>query len=134
MSAPFLSMFEASASTTLWLDYARTLLVLVGICMLALVVVKVVLPRFTGFAAPAPDHINVLARYPLEPRKTLYLVKTGKTVVVLATSGDAVHFMTTLNSEDFEIGDASMQMDVAKGALFQRFMQPITNHKRDKSL
>jgi flagellar biogenesis protein FliO len=135
MSTSFLSMLEAtSPSTTLWLDYARTLLVLVGICLLALVVVKVVLPRFTGFAASAPSHINVFARYPLEPRKTLYLVKTGKTVVLLAASGDAVHFMTTLNSEDFEVGDTPVQMDAAKGAAFQRFMRPFADQKGDNSL
>ena len=135
MSILCLLMFEITvAPTILWLDYARMLLVLIGICLLALVMVKVLLPKFTSFAAPAPKHIHVLARYPLEPRKTLYLVKTGKTVVFLATSGEAVHFMTTLSSDDFDTGDTTVSVDDAKHSVFQRLMQPFPNQKQDKSL
>src|ERR1700761_8471073 len=103
MSVPYFAVIEAPAlPASMWVDYAKTLLVLIGICLLALVVVKVLLPRLTGFVKPTSNHIQVFARYPLEPRKTLYLVRTGKTVVLLATSAEAVHFMTTLNPRDFE--------------------------------
>lgn len=118
--------------TNMWLDYAKTLLVLAGICLLALFAVKILLPKLTGFAAPASSHINVFAKYPLEPRKTLYLVRTGKVVVLLATSGEAVHFMTTLNSEDFEDNTAPVQMDSANSSTFRRIAQTFADRNQGK--
>jgi flagellar biogenesis protein FliO len=118
--------------TNMWLDYAKTLLVLAGICLLALFAVKILLPKLTGFAAPASSHINVFAKYPLEPRKTLYLVRTGKAVVLLATSGEAVHFMTTLNSEDFEDNTAPVQMDSANSSTFRRIAQTFADRNQGK--
>jgi flagellar biogenesis protein FliO len=134
MSVFCLIMFEASASSTsLWLDYTKTLLVLVGICLFALVTVKVLLPRLTGVAKSVPNHIQILGRYPLEPRKTLYLVRTGKTIALLATSAEAVHFMTTLNSEDFENIVAQTSTDVTNGSAFQRIARCFADRKQDTS-
>jgi flagellar biogenesis protein FliO len=135
MSASYFAVFEAPASSpSLWLDYAKTLLVLIGICLLALVAVKILLPRLKGFARPASNRIQVFARYPLEPRKTLYLVRTGKTVVLLATSAEAVHFMTTLNSEDFEDIGAPAQADPTSSSTFQRITRTFADRKEGKSL
>lgn len=128
-----LIMIGAFASATnMWLDYAKTLLVLAGICLLALFAMKMLLPRLIGFATTTSSHINVFAKYPLEPRKTLYLVKTGKAVVLLATSGEAVHFMTTLNSEDFEDDTASTQMDLASPSTFRRIAQTFADRNQGK--
>jgi flagellar biogenesis protein FliO len=134
MSVSYFAVFEAPISpASMWVDYAKTLLVLIGICLLALVVMKVLLPRLTGFAKPASNHIQVFARCPLEPRKTLYLVRTGKTVVLLAASTEAVHFMTTLNSEDFEDTGAQAQTDTMSGSAFQRIAQSFAARKENKS-
>lgn len=134
MSVSYLAVFEAPASpASMWVDYAKTLLVLIGICLLALVAVKVLLPRLTSFAKPASNHIQVFARYPLEPRKTLYLVRAGKTVVLLAASAEAVHFMTTLNSENFEDTAAQAQADAISGSAFQRIAQSFAARKESKS-
>jgi flagellar biogenesis protein FliO len=135
MSVLYLAIFEAPASSTsMWLDYAKTLLVLVGICLLAIVAVKVLLPRLTGFATPSSNHIHVFARYLLEPRKTLYLVKTGKTVVLLAASAEAVHFMTTLDPEDFQDMAAPAPTDTTSGSAFRRIVQAFADRNPDKSL
>jgi flagellar biogenesis protein FliO len=135
MSALCLAIFEPPLSPArMWLDYAKTLLVLVGICLLALVAVKVLLPRLTGFVTPSSSHIHVLARYPLEPRQTLYLVRTGKTVVLLAASAEAVHFMTTLNPEDFQDIAAPAPTDVTSGPTFQRIVQAFAHRNKDNSL
>ncbi len=134
MSVFCLALFEAPASpTSMWLDYAKMLLVLVGICLLALVAVKFLLPRLSGFAAPAQNHIRVLARYPLEPRKTLYLVRTGKTVVLLASSAETIQLMTTLNAEDFEDIATPAQTDAMSGSAFQRIARTLADRKQDKS-
>ena len=134
MSVSYFAAFEGPASpASMWVDYAKTLLVLIGICLLALVVVKILLPRLTGFAKSATNHIQVFARYPLEPRKTLYLVRTGKTVVLLAASAEAVHFMTTLNSEDFEDIAVQAQADEMSNSAFQRIVQGFSARKENKS-
>lgn len=135
MSVPYFAVFEVPASSaSMWVDYAKTLLVLIGICLLALVVVKVLLPRLTRFAKSTSNHIQVFARYPLEPRKTLYLVRTGKTVVLLAATAEAVHFMTTLNAEDFEDTTAHAQTDTTSGSAFQRITRTFADRREVKSL
>lgn len=126
-------MFEAAASSSMWLDYAKTLLVLGGICLLALVAAKALVPRLAGVARSASSQIHVFARYPLEPRKMLYLVRTGKTIILLATSGDAVHFMTTLNPEDFEVIDTQAQTGDIRDSAFQRIARNFAERKQDKS-
>lgn len=134
MSVAYFAVFEVPVSpASMWVDYAKTLFVLIGICLLALVVVKVLLPRLSGFAKPTSNHIQVFARCPLEPRKTLYLVRTGKTVVLLAASAEAVHFMTTLNSEDFEDIAVQAQADTMSGSAFQRIAQGFAARKENKS-
>jgi flagellar biogenesis protein FliO len=134
MPAFCLAIFEPTVSpSSMWLDYAKTLLVLVGICLLALVALKMLLPRLTGFVTPSSSHIQVVARYPLEARKTLYLVRTGKTVVLLAASAEAVHFMTTLNPEDFQDIAAPAPIDATSGSAFRRIVQAFADRNQDKS-
>jgi flagellar biogenesis protein FliO len=125
------AIFETSAQpASIWIDYARTLLVLGGICVLAIVVVKVVLPRLTGSAASSSNHIQVFARYPLEPRKTLYLVRAGKAVVLLASSAESVHLMTTLKAEDFGEIAPPAQVD-ANGSGFRRIAQAFADRNKE---
>jgi flagellar biogenesis protein FliO len=116
--------------TNLWFDYARTLLVLGGICVLALVAVKVVFPRLAGSATSSSNLIQVFARYPLEPRKTLYLVRAGTTVVLLASSADSIHLMTTLKPEDFAEVDAAAQTD-GNGSTFRRIAQAFADRNKE---
>ena len=124
------AIFETPAlPTSMWFDYARTLLVLGGICVLALVAVKVVLPRLTGSTAASSNHIQVFARYPLEPRKTLYLVRAGKTVVFLASSAESVQLMTTLKAEDFAEVDTPAQADT-NGSAFRRIAQAFADRNK----
>lgn len=130
-----LMMFEVPAlSTNMWLDYTKMLLVLIGICLLAFVGVKVLLPKLTGFVSPASQHIQVFAKCPLEPRKTLYLVRAGKTVVLLASSADAVQFMSTLNPEDFDEIPVPAQANVESGSAFRRIAQTLIDQNQKKSL
>lgn len=98
-TSPLLLLY-ASPAGGLWVDYVKSLLVLAGICMLAMGAAKVVLPRLrTKLSGAGP--IRVLATHPLEPKKTLYVVRAGNTAILLATSGTAVHFMTKLDETDF---------------------------------
>ncbi len=97
-----LAAFVEASPGSLWGDYVRTLAVLVAVCLAALFAVRVWLPRLAGSAAASgPKLLEILARQPLEPRKTLYLVRAGKSVLVLAASGDAVRHMATLDGAEF---------------------------------
>jgi flagellar biogenesis protein FliO len=102
MTDNFLLLLQLHPLGNVWGDYMKTLIVLLGICMLAVTVIKAVLPRLRGIATPTSSRIRVLASQPLEPRKTLYVVQAGDLAVLIATSGEAVHFMTRLEYTDFQ--------------------------------
>ena len=131
-TSALLLMQTVTSTTNLWLDYTKTLVVLAGICLVALFSVKFLLPKITGVAASAPsDHIRVFARQPLEPRKMLYLVKAGKSVVLLASAGDTVQFMTTLDAQDFALEEAPAA--AVSQSSFRRITQAIAERNGGKS-
>lgn len=72
------------------------LLALGGVLVLAYVMLRVGLPRVFGMRAAQGGPIQVVARYPLEPKKTLYLVKTGTQVFLIGTSESQVQFLTAV--------------------------------------
>jgi flagellar biogenesis protein FliO len=90
-----------NTSTSPWFDYTRMMIILLGICLLAVVAMRIILPRLTGLRAPTSNHIQVFARCPLEPHKTLYVVKAGRTMVLLGTSAQSVQFLASVNADDF---------------------------------
>jgi len=88
-----------SIHSQVW-QYAEVLLALGGVLVLAYVVLKVGLPRMFGLRIASGGPIQVLARYPLEPRKTLYLVKAGTQVFLMATSENQVTYLTAIAAEN----------------------------------
>lgn len=82
------------------LDYIEVLIALGGVLILAYVTLHFGLPRMMGMRTSAAGPIRVLARYPLEPKKTLYLVKTGSQVVLIATAENRVEYLTALEPEN----------------------------------
>jgi flagellar biogenesis protein FliO len=79
-------------------QYIAVLLALVGVLVLAYVTLKVGLPRIFGMHTSGTGPIRVLARYPLEPKKTLYLVETGSQVFLLASSESGVTYLTPVEA------------------------------------
>ena len=77
-------------------QYIEVLLVLAGVLVLAYVTLRFGLPRVFGMRTPHGGPIEVLARYPLEPKKTLYLVKTGSQVFLIGTSERQVEYLTAI--------------------------------------
>jgi flagellar biogenesis protein FliO len=100
MAALFL-MQQAVPLGSLWGDYVKTIVILIGICLLAVGALKFVGPRVRAMSGSFSGGIRVLARQALEPRKTLYVVRAGHTTMLIATSGDSVHFMTRVEQGDF---------------------------------
>jgi len=65
--------------------------------------------RMGGLRSTAGGRIEMVARFGLEPRKTLYLVRAGSELVLLGASETGIHFLKELagaNAETF-LGSAA---------------------------
>jgi flagellar biogenesis protein FliO len=90
--------------SSLALDLLRTLLALGAVCALIWFSLRFLARR--GLIAPAQARgasLRVLARLQLEPRKSLYLVRAGKRLLLLATGdGGAPRLLTELDESVLE--------------------------------
>jgi flagellar biogenesis protein FliO len=82
------------------LQYAEVLLVLAGILVLAYVALRAGLPRFLGMRTPTGGPIEILTRYPLGPKHTLYLIKAGSETFLIGTSESEVQYLTSISPEN----------------------------------
>jgi len=82
------------------LEYVQVFVVLGGVLAFAYLILKFALPRFFGLRTNANGPIQTVARYPLEPRKTLYLVKTGAQVFLIGTSEGKMECLTEIAAEN----------------------------------
>ena len=89
-----------SSMNTPIFQYIEVLIALAGVLVLAYVTLKVGLPRIYGMRTPGRGPIKVVARYSLEPRKTLYLVQAGSQVFLLGTSDNQLQHLTALTAEN----------------------------------
>jgi len=92
--------YPLSSMNTPIIQYFEVLLALGGVLALAYATLKVGLPRIFGMRTPGTGPIKVVARYTLEPRKTLYLVQAGSQVFLLGTSDNQVQHLTALTDEN----------------------------------
>jgi flagellar biogenesis protein FliO len=110
---------------SLWGDYVKTIVILIGICLFAVGALKFLGPRLRANTGSSSGRIRILARQALEPRKNLYVVRAGQTTMLVATSGESVHFMTLVERTDFpeeETAEASMP---ANAPVFRKIMQLV---------
>lgn len=80
--------------------YVTILLAMAGVLVLAYATLRYGLPWLSGVRAPTSGPIQIVARYPLEARKTLYLVKTGTQVFLIGTSDSQMEYLTTIAPEN----------------------------------
>jgi flagellar protein FliO/FliZ len=70
-------------------DLLRTLLALAAVCALGFFGLRWLAGRGVGGAgAGAHPGLRVLRRLPLEPRKSLYVVRAGKRLLLIGTGGE----------------------------------------------
>lgn len=91
---------QFGSSNSQILQYAEVLLVLAGVLLLAYVTLRVGLPRMLGMRSPRDGPIQILARYALQPKHTLYLIKTGSQVFLIGTSETQVQYLTSISAEN----------------------------------
>lgn len=77
-----------------WWDYLKMLLLLGGMVAGSYWLVRVSGKAGVGRRAGGP--IEVLASFPLEPRKTLYLVKVGGETLLVGSSEQSISLLKTL--------------------------------------
>jgi flagellar protein FliO/FliZ len=90
---------ELGSVTGQALELVRVLFILAAVVLLAYVAVRHWLPRVTGLRNLEAGPIQILARTPLEPKKTLYLLKIGSEVLLVGTSENQLHFLKALDPE-----------------------------------
>jgi flagellar biogenesis protein FliO len=83
-------------------DYFRLMLVLGGILLLAFVAIRFWIPKLMPWNRPASGPMQVWAKLPLEPQRTLYIIKAGRSFLLVASSEAGVQYIMSLHAEDFE--------------------------------
>lgn len=81
-------------------QYFEMLLGLVGVLILAYLTLRTGLPWMFGMRNQAKGPIDVVARYALEPKKVLYLVKAGSQVFLIGTSESQIEYLTTVGEDN----------------------------------
>jgi flagellar biosynthetic protein FliO len=83
-------------------SYLKLVFVLGAILILAYLSVRFWLPRLSGLRSSSAGPIQIAGRLPIEPRKTLYIIRTGQECFLIGTSDNDIHYLTSLNSVQAE--------------------------------
>lgn len=135
-----LALWQATAPTgveqipsvhTPFLEYLEVLFVLAGVLLVAYAALRFGLPRFFGMNVPKNGPIQTVARYPLEPRKTLYLVNVGSQMFLVGTSENQVHYLTPITPENAAEILAAQTRERARGKDFREVLRWF--HKAGKA-
>lgn len=93
----------------------RMVLMLGAVCILAWVSLKWGLKRWVTPDAKAGP-MQVLARLPLEPRRTINLIKVGQRVLVVGSSEHGMHALGDLSLDEVEFEELDAKSDEAEEA------------------
>ncbi len=77
----------------------KLLLVLAGICGLAWLSLRWILPRLYGSPGSDVRHIRILENYRLDNRRSLCLVSVAGEILLLAASEQGIHFLTRVEKD-----------------------------------
>lgn len=83
-------------------DYVKLLLVLGAILILAYLTIRFWMPRMAGVKGLYAGPISVAARFPLESKKSLYVVKVGAEFFLIGTSEQQIQLLASLDADKVE--------------------------------
>lgn len=83
-------------------DYVKLLAILAGVLILAYLTIRKGIPALTGLRPAEGGPIQVMARFPLEPRKTLYIIRAGTDYYLIGTSDTDMFYLTALDGPSLE--------------------------------
>lgn len=103
-----LSIAETSDSSLMW-PFIKTIVATIIIIVLAFVFIRFILPKlysknsiFTKGSSRVAN-LEVVERLGLEPRKALYLIRTGKKYSVLGSTDQGIALITQLDPADLHL-------------------------------
>jgi flagellar protein FliO/FliZ len=108
------------------LQYVKLIAVLGLVLLLALAVVHGLLPRLTGARPVGAGPIRVAARFPLEAKKNLYVIRVGPDYFLVGTTEGGMHFLTALETERIE---AALQQESPPEREFSALLQAFRRTK-----
>ena len=127
-----LLMQQAAPLGSLWGDYVKTMVILIGICLFAVGALKFFGPRLRANTGSSSGRIRVLARQRLEPQKNLYVVRAENTTMLIATSGESVHFMTLVEQVDLPEELTVEASSPANVPMFRKITQLVRDRQAAK--
>lgn len=77
----------------------KMLIILALVCVFAVLVLRWFLPRLSGFQTKKGDFLQIIRRFPLEQRKSLYLIRVGKEYHLIGVSEQNINYLVGV-SED----------------------------------
>lgn len=84
-------------------QFLNMLLMLLLVCVAAVVALKFFLPRMMGNKRfNQGGHFELIARYTLDLRRALYLVRVGKRYFVVAGAEQGLHLLSEISPADLE--------------------------------
>lgn len=89
---------ESSVDFT-WM-FVKVILVLAFVCLIAFAVIKYILPKASFIKQGHDSQIELVERFALEPRKSLYILKVGSRFLLLGTSENTLSPLMELSRKD----------------------------------
>ena len=109
------------------MDYLQLILVLGAVLLLAYLTLRFWLPRMAGLPRASSGPIQVVARLGLEPRKSLYVIKTGAEFFLIGTSESEIHYLTGLDPAGIEPLLAQAPEKRQTGSEFLKVLKGLRN-------
>ncbi|MBI1352759.1 MAG: hypothetical protein GC160_00325 [Acidobacteria bacterium] len=103
-----------------WWDYFKVLLVLAALVAGAYALVRYAGPR-VPHAAGGAGPVRVLGRYPLEPRKTLYLVRVGEQTLLVGAAEGSLSLLHTVPEGSIDL--AAFERPKVSGAFLEKLRE-----------
>jgi flagellar biogenesis protein FliO len=106
---------QLSSANSQIVQYIQVLFGLGGVLALAYVTLRFGLPRFFGMRLPTRGPIQLVTRYPLEPKASLYLVQVGSQMFLVGTSQNQISYLTAVAPENAaEILESASKAEVPR--------------------
>jgi len=106
----------------------KMLFFLLLVCVLAVVVLRFLMPRVSGYRGQTGELFEIISRFPLEARKTLYLVRVGQEYHLLGVGEHNINFLAKI--EKHEVEEAMKNFKVQPGTFPKKtFLDLLQGYK-----
>ena len=120
----FMERRSLETSSLLW-STLKMLIVLVLVCLIAIFTLRFFLPKLSGFRTEEGDFIQILRRIPLEPRKSIFLIRVGERYHLLGVADQNVNHLMEVPLEEIK----DLLSDLKQASLKQKgsFLKVLQN-------